>query len=207
MAIADIAVAAPPAALGGRAGLAHDIERVAERVRRWTVQVRSGGQGVGSGVIWRGDGLIVTNAHVARSDRAFVALADGRELEARLAVRDARRDLALLVVDASELPAAEQGDPLALRPGEVVMAIGSPWGITGAMALGVVHAVEGSDDRGAPRWIRADVRLAPGNSGGPLVDAAGRVVGINAMIVNGLGIAIPTTAVARFLVRGQARAA
>jgi serine protease Do len=77
--------------------------------------------------------------------------------------------------------------------------------MTGAMALGIVHAIDAR--RGAPRWIRADIRLAPGNSGGPLADTRGRVVGVNTLIAGGLGVAVPTTTVSRFLADAGARRA
>src|SRR5437868_1267846 len=101
---------------------------IAERLRRSTVEVRlHGAQAGGSGVIATADGQIVTNAHVARGDAA-VRLWDGRELPARLVARDARRDLAMLRVEARGLPAAALGDSNALRVGELVMAIGNPMG-------------------------------------------------------------------------------
>ena len=181
--------------------VARDLATIADRLREVTVQVRTRGAGAGSGVVWRPDGLIVTNAHVARGARATVELADGRTFDAPVTARDPRRDLATLAIPASDLRAATLGDPRTLRPGELVIAIGNPLGIVGAAALGVVHAVEpGAGDRG-PRLIRADVRLAPGNSGGPLADARGRVIGVNAMIVGGLGCAVPTTTVERFVSR------
>src|SRR4029450_8978197 len=93
--------------------------------------------------------------------------------------------------------------PTDLRTGDLVVALGHPWGITGAIALGIVHVVE--TRRGAPRWIRADIRLAPGNSGGPLADARGRVVGVNTLIAGGLGVAVPTTTVTRFLAEVEGR--
>jgi len=103
------------------------------------------------------------------------------------------------------LAPAATGHPTDLRTGDLVVALGHPWGITGAIALGIVHAVEAR--RGAPRWIRADIRLAPGNSGGPLADARGRVVGVNTLIAGGLGVAVPTTTVSRFLDQVEARRA
>jgi serine protease Do len=117
--------------------------------------------------------------------------------------RDRRRDLAAIVTP-SDAPLGEIalsaviGQPTTLRPGDLVVALGNPLGIVGALALGVVHAVD-PGKRGAASWIRADIRLAPGNSGGPLADARGRVVGINTMIAGGLGIAVPVSAVERFL--------
>jgi serine protease Do len=173
---------------------------IAERLRRSTVQVfpdqvfpdRRGG---GSGVIWTSDGAIVTNAHVARKDAAQVQLWDGRLFPARVTSRDARRDLAVLRVEAGGLDAAALGDSSALRPGELVMAIGSPLGFAGALSTGVAHSTGGG-------WIYANVRLAPGNSGGPLANARGEVIGINTAIVNGLGMAVPSNAAAEFLRHG-----
>jgi len=183
--------------------LARALAELAGTLRQSTVEVRTGGEGVGSGVVWTADGVIVTNAHVARSDRATLVLWDGRTLNGRVTARDRRRDLATISVtgadDAIErLRPASIGHPSTLRTGDLVVALGNPLGITGALALGVVHAVEPGHS-GRPRWIRADIRLAPGNSGGPLADAHGRVVGVNTMIAGGLGIAVPVTTVARFL--------
>jgi len=153
-------------------------------------------------VISTADGQIVTNAHVARAAGATVRLWDGRELPAKLLARDARRDLATLQVAAAGLPAATFGDSGALRVGELVMAIGNPMGFIGALTTGVVHALGSLAGFGGQSWVLADVRLAPGNSGGPLADAYGRVIGINTMIVNGLGAAVPGNAVTAFLRRG-----
>jgi serine protease Do len=184
-----------------RASLAAAAAALAPRLGRITVEVRGGGRGaggpaVGAGVIWHPDGLVLTNAHVATSD-VTVVLADLRPRPARLVARDPRRDLAALVIDASGLPAAEIGDSGALRVGEVVLAVGNPLGLVRALSAGLVHAV-------GPRAIHADLRLAPGNSGGPLADAEGRVVGLNAMIVGGLAVAVPSRE-ARGFVREQLR--
>jgi len=102
----------------------------------------------------------------------------------------------------ARLPAATSGDSDALRPGELVIAIGSPLGFAGALSTGTVHSVGPIPGMGRARWIGANVRLAPGNSGGPLADAQGRVVGINTAIVNGLGVAVPANEAAEFLRRG-----
>ncbi len=92
------------------------------------------------------------------------------------------------------------GDPAALRPGDLVLALGHPLGVPGALSVGVLHSAFDPPDGDDPRaWIRADVRLAPGNSGGPLVDASGRVIGINTMIAHGLALAIPTPVVEHFV--------
>jgi serine protease Do len=180
---------------------------MAEQLRRSTVQVRGRGPGGGSGVIWRADGLIITNAHVARGPQAIVELADGRTFDAVVTTRDERRDLAALKVDATDLPAALIGDSDALRVGALVLAVGNPLGLTGALTTGVVHAAASPDGPRQHGWVRADVRLAPGNSGGPLADARGRVIGINSMIAGGLALAVPSNAVERFLAGNAARPA
>src|ERR1035441_2320006 len=183
--------------------MARAFGEIAERLRRSTVEVRlRGANAGGSGVIASPDGQIVTNAHVARSAGASIRLWDGRELPATLLARDARRDLATLKVEAGGLPAATFGDSGALRVGELVMAIGNPLGFIGALTTGVVHALGSLAGFGRQSWVLADVRLAPGNSGGPLADAYGRVIGINTMIVHGLGAAVPGNAVTAFLRRG-----
>jgi len=180
---------------------------IAERLRRSTVQVFSDRRrGGGSGVVWKPDGLIVTNAHVARQSQTQVELWDGRRFEAKVVAHDARRDLAALrIADRSlnsDLAAATPGDSGALRPGELVIAVGSPLGFSGALSTGVVHSIGAVQGMGRQNWVRADVQLAPGNSGGPLANARGDVIGINTAIVNGLGLAVPSNAVAGFLERG-----
>lgn len=179
-----------------------DLHGLATLVRGWTVELTGReGDGKGSGVVWHPDGLLVTNAHVVRDARRLaVTFGDGREGEARVLLRDDRRDIALLQAGTSGHPDMPLGNPAALRAGSIVLALGHPWGVPNALALGVVHAVA-RDRQGNPRHIAADVRLAPGNSGGPLVDATGRVVGINAMIVGGLGVAIPVNVVSRVIQR------
>ena len=186
-----------------------DFGEVAERLRRSTVQVSvERSRGSGSGVIWTADGVIITNAHVARADRARVELWDGREFEAELTARDARRDLASLQISERELPAATAGDSSALRPGELVLAVGNPLGFIGALTTGVVHALGPLRGTGRQPWVQAAVRLAPGNSGGPLANARGQVIGVNTMIAGGgLALAVPSNAVADFLRRGANRPA
>ncbi len=189
------------------AALADDLGRIADALRRVTVEIRTGGRGrnLGAGVVWperqgqgqgrgRGRGrVVVTNAHVVGTrSRCIVGFAGGRTEEGRVVRVDDRRDLAVVVVSGDGLETAVVGDPAQLRTGELVLALGHPFGVSHALALGIVHAA----DR---RWIQADVRLAPGFSGGPLADAAGRVVGINAMIAHGLGLAVPAPAIERFV--------
>jgi len=177
---------------------------IAERLRRSTVQVfpHGRGKGGGSGVVWKSDGLIVTNAHVARSREPEVELWDGRRFPARVAARDPRRDLATLRIAAADLETATPGDSDSLRAGELVIAIGNPLGFAGALSTGVIHSIGKLPGMGSQRWIRAAVQLAPGNSGGPLANAQGLVVGINTAIVNGLGVAVPGSAALDFVRRG-----
>jgi serine protease Do len=179
---------------------------IAERLRRSTVHVSPGGardRGGASGVIWLADGLIVTNAHVARSPSPRIELWDGRDFEARVSAYDARRDLAALRIAAEGLPPAMAGDSSALRPGELAIAVGNPLGFAGAVSTGVIHSIGPIPGMGAQNWVRATARLAPGNSGGPLANAQGKVIGINTAIVNGLGLAVPSRDIAEFLRRGS----
>jgi serine protease Do len=177
----------------------HGFGEIAEQLRRSTVLVHAGTRGNGSGVIWSADGVIVTNAHVARASQMRIQLWDGREFEAALVSRDTRRDLAELRIGAANLPAAASADSLLLRPGELAIAIGNPLGFVGALTTGVIHAVGPLPRFGSEPWVQADVRLAPGNSGGPLADARGRVIGINTMVAGRLALAVPSNAVNNFL--------
>ncbi len=172
---------------------------LAEKLRASTVEVRNEGHGNGSGVIWQADGLIVTNDHVVRAEQIEVVLADGRALPAQVVSRNRDRDLAALRVQARDLPAATIGDSDALRVGQLVLAMGNPLGIKGALSVGIVHSVAAHTASGAARWIHADLSLLPGNSGGPMVDVWGRVIGINSMVAGGLGLAVPSNVVQRFL--------
>jgi serine protease Do len=181
----------------------HGFGEIAEQLRRSTVLVYAGERGNGSGVIWSADGVIVTNAHVARAPQMRVQLWDGREFDAALVSRDTRRDLAELRIKTANLPAATAADSSQVRPGELAIAIGNPLGFVGALTTGVIQAVgplNGSLRRfGSEPWVQADVRLAPGNSGGPLADARGRVIGINTMVAGRLALAVPSNAVTNFL--------
>jgi serine protease Do len=174
---------------------------IAEKLRRSTVHLRVGHRGQGSGVIASPDGMIVTNAHVATLGRVDVQFWDGVHSEAELLLSDAGRDLAILQVSRSGLPAALLADSDRLRVGELVIAVGNPFGFTGALTTGVIHAMGPVPNLGPWNWIQADVQLAPGNSGGPLANAGGEVVGINTMIAAGVGLAIPSNGVSRLLNR------
>src|SRR5580700_1613589 len=178
----------------------------AEQLRRSTVLIRTRSRGGGSGIIWSGDGVIVTNAHVVRGSQAQIQLWDGREFEAAVTSRDPRHDLAVVRINAKNLPAASAADSSKIRAGELAIAIGNPMGFVGALATGVIHAVGPLRGLGPQSWVQADVRLAPGNSGGPLANAHGQIVGINTMVAGNLALAIPSNAVRDFLSTGPANA-
>jgi serine protease Do len=178
------------------ASTSQDASAIAERLQRSVVLVRSRA-GAGAGTVWRADGLVVTNSHVVRRDHADIEGHDGRTHSARLVARDDEHDLALLQVEGATLEPVAVRDSTTLRVGEIVIAVGNPWGRRGEVTLGTILSTE--RPRGVPVGQRdaiyADVRLAPGNSGGPLADAEGRVVGINSMIALGMAVAIPSAAV------------
>ena len=162
-------------------------------------------EGAGSGVIFRKDGYIVTNNHViSGAKEIIVSLSDGRSLSGRLIGADELTDLAVVKVDADDLPAAEFGDSDDIMVGEPAIAIGNPMGLEfqGSVTSGVISALNRSlelDDR-VIKVIQTDAAINPGNSGGALVNADGRVIGINSAKiarsgVEGMGFAIPINTV------------
>jgi serine protease Do len=174
-----------------------DLAALADALRRVTVEVTDTGPAIGSGVVWAPE-LVVTSAHVVPRPHVRVRRADGSRVAGRVVARDLQADLALLHVPGLGLPAATIGSVDELRVGSLLVAVGHPFGVRGALTTGIVHAT-GSSGRGSRSWIQGDLRLGPGNSGGPLADARGRVVGINAMIVGGLALAIPVSEVTQFV--------
>jgi serine protease Do len=229
--------------------LSSELGLLAERVRASVVQVHAGTRGIGSGIVWQvgdagaGEATIITNAHVvlAAGDAALsVRTADGQRHTGTLIGIDRENDLAALRVPGDGLVPAVIGDSAALRVGELVLAVGNPFGREGAATVGVVAArapadpdlpldpasppVDGnttatasaaaepaaSPSRSRQRWvpgrrevIQADIRLYPGNSGGPLTDMRGQVVGVNAMVAGGLAFAIPSRSVREFLAQAS----
>ena len=156
-------------------------------------------RGQGSGFIVSPDGLILTNAHVVRGAKTVtVKLTDRREFTAKVLGQDPKTDVAVIKIDARNLPTVQLGSSRALRQGEWVLAIGSPFGFENTVTAGVVSAKGRSlpDDSAVP-FIQTDVAVNPGNSGGPLFNARGEVVGINSQIYSrsggyqGVSFAIP----------------
>ena len=156
--------------------------------------------GSGSGVIITPDGYILTNDHVVRGAKRLTAtLQDGTSLDAALIGADPATDLALIRADGSTLPYASIGESSALRVGQLVIAIGNPFGFQSTVSTGVVsalgRALRSSDGRLIEDIIQHTAPLNPGNSGGPLVDSRGRVVGLNTAIIvmaQGIGFSIPS---------------
>jgi len=168
------------------------------------VQVHTEGRGAGTGIIWNEDGHIITNNHVVAKDNAKVQvfLSDGRTLDAKVLHRNPRLDLALLKATGENLKPLNAGDSTKLRVGEWVFAVGHPWGQRWVVTAGIVSSQRTAKiaDDVTTQYIQSDVLLAPGNSGGPLLDTDGNVVGINAMIFGGdLSVAIPSNVVTTWL--------
>jgi serine protease Do len=176
---------------------------VVRQTRDSLVRITNGHIGAGAGTVWSSEGLIITNAHVVQRASPTVVLADGRSLPARVLAHDPQRDLALLSVKASGLRPMALGEAHQLRPGELVFAVGHPWGVARAATAGVVIGLGGDmPEMSATRreWLMVSLVLRPGNSGGPLVDVAGRLLGVNTIMTGpAVGGAVPVHVVKAFL--------
>ncbi|NLD71270.1 MAG: hypothetical protein GX649_00975 [Chloroflexi bacterium] len=188
-----------------------DIHTVAAAALGTLVRVRNGA-GAGAGAVWHSDedpatghSLILTNAHVIGRRPPQVDLSDGRTFAATVVAADQGLDLAALRIDVAGLAAISLGDSRTLRPAQWVMAVGHPWGITGGLTAGVVIG----SGRALPEmplsereWLALSLHLRPGHSGGPVVDAAGRLVGLNTVMVGpDVGLAVPVHVAKAFLKR------
>jgi serine protease Do len=179
--------------------------RVMRRTRAGSMPV-----GAGSGVVLTPDGFLLTSAHVVagRQRRGRAQFTDGREFSFEVVGSDPLSDLAVLRAQASELQAAHLGEADELRVGQLVVAIGNPHGFAGSVTAGVVSALgrslparSGRAVRVIDNLIQTDASLNPGNSGGALVDSAGRVVGVNTAVAGvGLGLAVPINSATRKIV-------
>jgi serine protease Do len=186
------------------------LEAVYQRARRSLVVVHSGRFSGGAGVIWYPGGIVITNNHVIQRKNPSISLLAGEEYKTRLIAREKEFDLAVLQIEATQeqelaFDVAAIADARHLRVGQIVLAIGHPWGQVGAVSAGIISSlghIKLARRQDAIRVIRTDVRLAPGNSGGPLLNAAGEVIGINTMIQGGdLGIAVSSLVGNNFIQR------
>lgn len=205
---ANVAVAgvtqAPPMQQGGYTAEEQVIIRVSRQLSPAVVSIgttSARGEGYGSGVIIRSDGMILTNAHVVGGARSVeVSLADGRTLTGTVLGRDPALDVAVVRVPGTNLPAASIGNSDELQVGQRAIAIGNPIGFARSVTTGVISALNRNAGRGTyETFIQTDAAISPGNSGGPLLDSRGTVIGINSVVVRapgaeGLGFAIPINA-------------
>jgi len=187
----------------------HAVDRVAPAVvsidvRKTGSERRSPAQaGTGSGFVFATDGLVLTNSHVVDGASGIdVVLPDGRECQADLIGQDRDTDVAVIKISASDLSAVEFGDSQTLRPGQLVIAIGNPYGFQATVTTGVVSALGRSlrarSGRLIEHVIQTDAALNPGNSGGPLVTSTGAIVGVNTAIIaggQGLSFSVPINTV------------
>lgn len=179
-----------------------DLQAVYEKVRQSVVLLyRNGGNG--AGVIWRSDGVIVTNNHVVSGDGQMnVVLADGRTYLGIVAQRHPTRDLAIVKIAETGLPAIDVADSNNVRSGEIALAIGHPNGYRDAVTAGIVVASGNSqaiEGHSRADIIQTDARFAPGVSGGPLVNHKGQAIGIATRVSGDLGMAVPSSAVQAFV--------
>ena len=185
------------------ATLNSDLAALSASVLPGMVEIRNGKRGIGAGTVWHADGLVLTNAHVVERGNLHVTTWDGRTAPAHVLAVDKERDLAALRVELTGLPTIALGDSRRLRPGDMVVAFGHPWGVAGAATAGIVISTGNQladFAAGEREWIAASLRLRPGHSGGPMVDTHGRLVGINTLM-NGpqVGAAVPVHVVVGFL--------
>jgi len=181
--------------------LADELAEIASLVQESVVLINHRG-GNGAGIIWRSDGQIITNSHVASGDQVEVALADGRKFTGSVVARHPKHDLAIVQIPAEDLPAIKVGDSSTVRPGQIAVAIGHPLGMKNAVTAGIIVAAGQAVTESGPRTgdlLQTDVTLLPGNSGGPIVDANGEVIGVSTMVAGQLSLAIPSQAAETFV--------
>ncbi len=183
--------------------LSQEMSTAIEKARHSLVQISNGRGGAGAGTVWHPEGLIITNAHITRRHRNLkVTLPDRGTWPARLLAEDSSCDLAALSVEAEQLPTIQLGHSRQLQPGQWVLALGHPWGVLGAATAGAVIDVGPLPESpwAAGEFIQVGLHLRPGHSGGPLIDPAGRLVGINTMMAGpDVGLAVPVHVVKTFL--------
>jgi len=176
------------------------LDQLVEHIRQFMVLIYSGRQGAGAGIL-ADEGLVLTNAHVVRHNRKLrVVLDDDREYEGQLIAQNPEIDLALLQIPKNSYQSAVFSPNLP-RLGEIVFAFGHPWGMRNILTAGVLSSITTANTpKRQLTLLRSDLQLAPGNSGGPLLNAAGEVVGLNAMIFGGdQSLAIAVTEIREFM--------
>jgi serine protease Do len=180
-------------------GISRAFVEAAKRIKPAVAHIKLGNGATGSGVVVSPDGYILTNKHVANAgNQITVKLSDRQEFQARRIGTDPRIDLALIKIDAQNLPYATLGDSSKLEPGEWVIALGSPFGLEQTMTAGIVSATGRKFGGPYDNYIQTDASINPGNSGGALVNMNGEVIGINTSILSrgggseGVGFAIPS---------------
>lgn len=179
-----------------------EMSAIVEKARCSLVEITNGRRGLGAGTIWHSDGLILTNAHVIRGKSPQVTLRDNQKVPAKIVAYNAELDLAALAIEADNLPTIKLGNSKTLRPGELVLALGHPWSVKGAVSAGPVINVGLPPEisRAGQEFVQAGLQLRPGHSGGPMIDGFGRLVGINTLITGPeVGLAIPLHTVKEFL--------
>jgi serine protease Do len=183
-------------------------------VQRSLLVIQGRGDSAGAGMVLEASqngSLVLTNNHVLNGHSPQAVLPDGQKIPARVLERDPEIDLALLEIEASGLPALHLAERGSLRVGQLVFALGHPWGQRNYVTAGVLSALSQAQTRGNHRTVtilRTDATLAPGNSGGPLVNALGEVIGINTLVVGGdQGVAIPAYLAAELAARHKHRPA
>ncbi|UCE01004.1 MAG: trypsin-like peptidase domain-containing protein [Chloroflexota bacterium] len=191
-----------------KAHLVDALTAVYQNLCRSLVVVHNGRRGAGAGVIWRTGGFVITNYHVIQRSKPRITLMNGDEYSAVVTGKTEVLDLALLQVDfpdtrVQDFQPVVMADFNHLRVGQIALALGHPWGQIGSVSAGIISSLGSASLRRRQKpidIIRTDAVLAPGNSGGPLVNSAGEVIGINTMIIGGdLGVAIPSHVVNEFV--------
>jgi S1-C subfamily serine protease len=192
------AIAQPAASQAALTAEEQNVIRVARQVTPTVVSIEVANYGSGSGAVIRRDGMILTNAHVVGTARTVqVGLADGRKVAGTVLGRDPGLDVAVVRIPVSDAPVAPLGNSDQLQVGQIAIAIGNPLGLERTVTTGVISAVNRPGRTlGGETFIQTDAAISPGNSGGPLVDSRGNVIGINSAEllgqgVQGLGFAIP----------------
>jgi S1-C subfamily serine protease len=180
-----------------------------EEVLPAVVAIQDRGRGLGAGFIWQEDSLILTNSHVVLREQVEVSFADGRREMASLLARDPEVDLAVLRIPPVGTAPLRPADLAQLRPGQLAVAVGHPFGLRYHLTFGILSAIDKAAINGRRKnfpVIRTDLALLPGNSGGPLLDAAGCVMGVNTMVVGGdQGFAVPVSLAVNLQARTESR--